>query len=145
MITPMKPLVRLFIMAILFVAFSGCDGYKHATIPEVDVNFSIYPNDAQYAALNHIGGYMYFTGGVAGIVIYRLDGATFLAYDRACPYDWRDQDAWICVEESGLTLIDNHCGSRFNILDGGVINGPAQFPLKSYKTRFDGYVLRVYN
>ncbi|MBP5710190.1 MAG: hypothetical protein J6W84_04365 [Bacteroidales bacterium] len=144
----MKKCCRDFVFAfccVLAVAFGGCGGYKHATIPEVDVNFTIYPNDASYAALNHIGGYMYFTGGVAGIVIYRLDGGTFLAYDRACPYDWEDKEAWIKVESSGLTLIDEHCGSRFNILDGGVIEGPAQFPLKCYKTRFDGMVLRVYN
>lgn len=138
--------LSLFLLLFSTLALCCCDGYKHATIPEVNVNFTIHPNDAQYAALNHVGGYMYFTGGVAGIIIYRLDVSTFLAYDRACPYDWdKSKDAWICVEESGLTLADAHCGSRFNILDGGVISGPAQFPLKTYKTRYDGMILRVYN
>lgn len=144
----MKQWCHSLLLSLLFVVvtlFFGCDGYKHATIPEVDVNFTIYPNDASYAALNHIGGYMYFTGGVAGIIVYRLDGGTFLAYDRACPYDWEDRDAWIIVESSGLTLTDEHCHSRFNILDGGVIDGPSQFPLKCYKTRYDGMILRVYN
>lgn len=125
--------------------FFRCHGYEHPTIPEVKVNFTIYPNSVNYLDLNYIGGYMYFTGGVAGIIVYRLDYSTFCAYDRACPYDWEDRDAWIVVEESGLTLIDPHCGSRFNIIDGSVINGPSKHPLKTYKTRYDGMILRVYN
>lgn len=141
----MKALKRDFISLMLILTVCSCGGYKHSTIPDVDVNFTIYPNDAAYAPLNHIGGYMYLTGGVAGIIVYRLDVSTFLAYDRACPYDWEDTNAWICVDESGLTLSDANCGSQFNILDGGVISGPSPYPLKPYKTRFDGMILRVYN
>lgn len=141
----MKGLRWIFCSLMMLLTICACDGYKHSTIPERDVNFTIYPNDAAYAPLNHVGGYMYFTGGVAGIIVYRLDVGTFLAYDRACPYDWQDSHAWIWVDESGLTLSDSLCGSQFNILDGGVISGPSPYPLKTYKTRFDGMILRVYN
>lgn len=136
----------IFIAAIVVFCFffTRCD-IDHPTIPEVKVNFTIYPNNVDYVNLNYYGGYMYFTGGVAGIVVYRLDNTTFFAYDRACPYDWEEHDAWIWVEESGLTLIDRHCGSRFNILDGSVISGPAKYPLKMYRTRYDGMILKVYN
>ena len=122
-----------------------CNGYEHPTIPEVAVNFTIYPNSVDYLDLNYYGGYVYLTGGVAGIIVYRLDYSTFFAYDRACPHDWQDREAWIKVEESGLTLIDEHCGSRFNILDGSVVNGPSKYPLKAYRTRYDGMILKVYN
>lgn len=142
MIKKIKFITYVFI---LFIGFNQCNGYEHETIPRVKVNFTIYPDDVNYLDLNHSGGYVYLTGGVAGIIVYRVDQTTFLAYDRACPYDWEDMDAWICVEESGLTLIDENCGSRFNILDGSVINGPAQFPLLNYKTSYDGRRLRVYN
>ncbi|SRR5574344_196147 len=142
MIKKIKP---IFYILSLFVLLNQCKGYDHETIPSVSVNFTIYPDNVNYLDLNHIGGYMYFTGGVAGIIVYRIDQTTFMAYDRACPYDWEDTDAWIEVEESGLTLIDKNCGSRFNILDGSVINGPAQYPLLYYKTSYDGRRLRVYN
>jgi len=128
-----------------FLLLVSCNGYEHETIPTVQVDFSIYPNDVTYYSLNHYGGHMYFTGGVRGIIIYRLDQYTFMAYDRACPYDWEDDDSWIWVEESGLTLIDSCCGSRFNVLDGSVVNGPAIYSLKHYSTTFDGVKLRVYN
>ncbi len=134
-----------FLVIVSFLILFQCEGYKHPTIPEVDVNFTVYPNSVNYLDLNYIGGYMYFTGGVNGIIIYRLSTDVFCAYDRACPYDWENSSAWIVVEESGLTLSDQHCGSQFNIIDGGVIRGPAKFPLKTYKTRYDGMILRVYN
>lgn len=130
---------------LIAILYSGCGGYEHETIPTVKVNIMIYPDDITYAGLNYIGGHEYLTGGVAGIVVYRLDWTTFMAYDRACPYDWEDQDAWIKVDESGIILVDEHCTSRFSILDGAVIKGPAQYPLKFYKTTYDGKRLHIYN
>lgn len=134
----------LFILTIA-VLFGRCGGYEHETIPNVRVNFTIYPDDVTYYNLNFIGGYEYFTGGVAGIIVYRIDMSTFIAFDRACSYDWEEPEAWLWVEESGLTIYDQHCGSRFNILDGSVINGPAKFPLKYYKTNYDGRRLRIHS
>jgi hypothetical protein len=109
------------------------------------VDFTIYPNDVMYYRLNTYGGYEYFTGGVSGIVVYRLDEWTFMAYDRSCTYDWEDNTSWIWVHPNGIMLIDSVCGSTYNILDGNVISGPAIWPLYSYKTRYDGVQLRVYN
>ncbi|MDL2311691.1 hypothetical protein LJC68_02290 [Bacteroidales bacterium OttesenSCG-928-B11] len=129
----------------LLIMASGCGDYVHPTIPNVHVDFTIYPNDPNYPGLNYFGGHEYFTGGVNGIVIYRIDYETFAAYDRACPYDWENPDAWICVDPSGLVLIDSCCGSRFNILDGLPINGPSELPLKYYKTRYNGNRLRIYS
>lgn len=132
----------VFLLALLF---TRCEGYQHATIPNVKVNFTIFPDDVQYYKLNFIGGYEYFTGGVAGIIVYRIDYQTFVAYDRACPYDWENADSWLVVDESGIMITDPECGTRFNILDGSVIDGPSQYPLKYYKTNYDGRRLRIYN
>ena len=142
----MKKYLRLtFAMLVLAVLFIRCNGYEHETIPNVQVNFTIYPDNVNYYNLNYIGGYEYFTGGVAGIIIYRIDMTTFVAYDRACPYDWEDPKAWLEVDESGLMIVDQHCGSRFNILDGSVIDGPAMYPLMMYHTSYDGRRLRIYS
>jgi len=137
----MKFRIILFSLPLLLI---GCK-YEHETIPYVNVNFTIYPDDVTYAPLNHTGGYMYFTGGVNGVVVYRVNFENFVAYDRACPYDWTDSDSWICVDESGLILQDSCCSSQFNILDGTVISGPAYLPLKFYRTTYDGRRLRVHN
>ena len=130
---------------ILILLFGRCNGYEHETIPNVRVNFTIYPDNVNYYNLNFIGGHEYFTGGVAGIIVYRIDMSNFVAYDRACPHDWEEPDAWLSVDESGLMIVDEHCGSRFNILDGSIIDGPSRFHLKCYKTSYDGRRLRIYS
>ncbi|MCR5115741.1 MAG: Rieske (2Fe-2S) protein [Bacteroidales bacterium] len=132
-------------MAALVLLLVACNGYEHETIPNVRVNFTIYPDNVNYYNLNYIGGHEYFTGGVAGIIVYRIDGNTFVAYDRACPHDWEDPAAWLEVDESGIMIVDNHCGSRFNILDGSVIQGPSRYNLRMYHTSYDGRALRIYS
>lgn len=142
----MKRIFRLGLCALaMAVLLVSCNGFEHETIPNVSVNFTIYPDNVNYYNLNYIGGYEYFTGGVAGIIVYRIDMNTFVAYDRACPHDWEDPAAWLEVDESGLMIIDKHCGSRFNILDGSIIDGPTRYNLKYYHTSYDGRRLRIYN
>ena len=141
----MKHFLRIF-LAIIFFSVLGCEGYKHPNLPNVWVNFWVYPNDVTYPDLNYYGGHMYFTGGVNGVVVYRLSEWDFTAFDRACPYDWDDEDEpRVGVENDGITLKCEKCGSLFNILDGGVITGPAKFPLKPYHTKYDGMRLRVHS
>ena len=88
---------------------------------------------------------MYFTGGFQGVVVYRIGEWEFAAFDRACPYDWDHEDSWIWVEDNGIILRCERCGSQFNILDGGVVSGPSRFPLRRYYTKFDGMRLRVHS
>ncbi|MBO4504076.1 MAG: hypothetical protein J5730_04635 [Bacteroidales bacterium] len=137
-----KLLVTLCLAMPLLVC---CDMYNHPTIPKAHVDFVIYPNDVMYYRLNTYGGYEYFTGGVNGIVVYRLDEWNFMAFDRACSYDWDELDSWLWVAPDGLRLIDSLCGSTFNILDGNVLGGPAVYPARRYATRFDGARLRIYS
>ena len=137
-----KLLIILCLAAPLLVC---CDMYNHPTIPNAKVDFIVYPNDVMYYRLNTYGGYEYFTGGVNGIVVYRLDEWTFMAYDRACSYDWEDHESWLWVAPDGLRLVDSLCGSTFTILDGNVLGGPAIYPARRYATRFDGARLRIYS
>lgn len=133
---------KLFFL--IFLVFNACT-YEHPTVPNVSVDFTIWPNDPNYYELIHYGGYVYVTGGVDGIIIYRLDEMTFKAYDRACPYDWETSNNLLWVDDDRLTIYHEDCGSRFNIIDGTVVEGPARTPLKYYRTRYDGAKLRIYN
>jgi nitrite reductase/ring-hydroxylating ferredoxin subunit len=132
------------VLLLLFLS-SKCNNSTHQTIPYIEVDFTIYPNSVQYADLTHYGGHIYLTGGVSGIVVYRINETDFAAYDRACPYDWQENTSRLEVDASGLLLVHQTCGSTFNILDGSVIRGPANYPLKRYRSYFDGMALRIYN
>lgn len=136
-----KPIFFLTLLCLLF----GCGGYQHPTFPNEPVNFDINPNEITYQNLNWAGGSEYFTGGVNGIVVFRIDDWTFSAFDRACPHDWDLAGARINVEPDGLTLRCPRCNSLYNILDGSKIFGPSKYPLKPYFTKFDGMRLRVHS
>ncbi|MCL1850954.1 MAG: Rieske 2Fe-2S domain-containing protein [Bacteroidetes bacterium] len=136
--------VKYIFFAILFGLAAKC-GNGDYPIPRVLFNFYVYPDEVTCLNLNYIGGHEYFTGGVSGVVVYRLSDWEFTAFDRACPHDWDDPDSWIWVEEDGITLKCQNCGSLFNILDGSVIIGPSKYPLRQYYTKYDGVRLRVHS
>jgi nitrite reductase/ring-hydroxylating ferredoxin subunit len=139
----LKPTTKLLLISLLFLLL-GCGKYECNNFPRVSVSLPpIYPNDVMYYNLNWAGGHENFTGGVQGIVVFRVDDWSFTAFDRACPYDWDHEDSWIWVEPDGITLKCQLCHSMFSILDGGIISGPSECPLRQYFTRFDGMILRV--
>jgi len=135
-----------FFLAILFLLATSCGGYDHPNFPKVPVDFSLYPDDALVINLNYIGGHEYFTGGVNGVVVFRIDQWSFSAFDRACPHDWDHVDEpRVWVEEDGITLRCEKCKTLYNILDGSVITGVSKYPLKPYYTNYDGVKLRIYS
>ncbi|NVN94264.1 MAG: hypothetical protein HXX18_03165 [Bacteroidetes bacterium] len=135
---------KLSFFLFLFFSFFSCSKDENETIPYVYVNFSIQPNSTLYQKLNTVGGWEYLTGGYNGIVVYRQSQDEFVAFDRACPYDYKNS-CRIVVESSFTTTIDSCCGSRFLLNDGSPFKGPASVSLKKYKTYYDGSSLHISN
>jgi hypothetical protein len=143
--TRWKELIFKFQFVWLACFIMSC-GFNDNPIPPVPVDFTIYPNEVIYLDLNYDGGHMYFTGGVNGIVVYRISEMLgFSAFDRACPYDWENKEAYLVVNESGIILECRQCGTLYNILDGSVIKGSSKYPLKQYYSKYDGMRLRIHN
>jgi nitrite reductase/ring-hydroxylating ferredoxin subunit len=114
-------------------------------IPYVRVDIYIYTTDPNFVNLNAVGGWVYITGGSRGIIVYRSSNTEFKAYDRHCPYKPEDACGRVEVDSSNIQVVDPCCGSKFLLPDGGVTQGPAGMPLKSYGTSFDGSVLHIYD
>ncbi len=136
---------RLALLLVVVLLFSSCKKDDKEYVPNVYVNFQIEPNSTMYLGLNMVGGWIYVTGGVSGIILYRESQEVFKAYDRACPYDYDVTGSIVEMEPSGLTMIDSLCGSRYIITDGSVLSGPTKSGLKAYRTSYDGRLLYVYN
>ncbi len=131
-----KTPVFLFLVS-FFLFFISCNESKNP-IPVVPVDFYIHiDSDPSFYNLQTIGGYVYVTGGVSGILIYRSSTDEFKAYERACPYD--PDCGKIYVDEGSLNAVDSTCcKSEFSLLlDGAVSKGPAQFPLRQYQCIYD--------
>jgi len=140
-----KILTFLSFLFIFLLITPQCKKDKQETIPYAYVNFYVNVTSTQYLGLNNIGGYVYVTGGVRGIIIYRRSSDEFKAFERDCPYKPSSSSAIIEVDNSGVIAVDSSCGSQFLLIDGSIVKGPATITLKQYQTSFDGTNLHVYN
>jgi hypothetical protein len=131
------------VLAILFLTSCNDEVYP---IPNVPVNININLDLPAYNALNSPGGFAYANGGSRGLVIYR-DFDKFVALDRHSTYESEKECAIVHVDPDNIfELVDTCSGSRFSIVSGVVIQGPAKFGLKQYNTYWDGaYTVNVFN
>ena len=110
-------------------------------VPNVAVSFSIDLNNPQYVSLATVGGWMYVTGGYDGIIVYRQTAATFLAFDRGCPYDCEtNSKAIVTVSTNNIFAVCPVCGTQYSLSGGGAVSnkGPGTIALKQYNTTYDG-------
>lgn len=126
-----------FVFIIASLLFSCKKDTKAGQIPNVYVNFYIYLNDPSFAVLNSVGSAVLVTGGVKGIIIYRSTFDTFTALERCSSYKPSDFCA-VNIDSTGVNAIDPCSLSKFSLIDGSVVKGPANLPLKTYQTFFDG-------
>lgn len=140
--------LSFFILCALLFAFSCKKKSKDTNdnpVPSVPVNLTIYPGDPLNFKLQGIGGWMYFGGGINGIVIYRKSEQEFVAIERSSSHLPKDPKAAVQVQSNNFTLRDTISGSEWRIFDGTVTKGPAEWPLRLYGANFDGNALRVSN
>ncbi len=108
--------------------------------PDIILNLGL----PEFNALKGDGGiYSIPDKGVRGILIYRKNSTTYLAYERNCSYHPNDACATVEAHSSNLFMIDICCGSSFGFDDGIPTGGPAWRPLRIYKTFLDGSDLTI--
>ncbi len=98
----------------------------------------------EYNSLKTDGGFKELnTGGVRGIILYRVNSATYFAYERNCSYRPNEACATVNVHNSGLFMTDPCCNSSFNFSDGNPSGGPAWRQLQRYRTQLSGSTLTI--
>ncbi|MEO6903718.1 MAG: hypothetical protein ABI315_11320 [Bacteroidia bacterium] len=141
----MKHLFYFIFISIFLISSIQCKKEKRDDIPYTAVNLFIYTDDPSYIALSTIGGWVYVSGGVRGLIVYRKSNSEFMAYERNCTYKPNEPCSTIMVNNTNIIAVDTCCKSQFSIYDGSVLKGPATWPLKAYNTTYEGNVLRIYN
>lgn len=106
-------------------------------VPYTPINIVIYVNDPLNFKLQTPGGWMYFNGGASGLVVYRKTAADFVVLDRTSTYDPDNFDARVKVQSDAFTCKDTISGSKWQIVDGAVMSGPATLPLRLYANTFE--------
>jgi nitrite reductase/ring-hydroxylating ferredoxin subunit len=136
---------RLLIIFIFISLLYNCKKENDNYVPVVTVDLYLHINLPSYINLQSVGGWVYVSGGVRGILVYRKTTTEFMAYDRNCTYQSSDPCATVYVDNTNIIATDTCCHSKFSIVDGSVLQAPAGIPLKRYNTTFDGSVVHVYN
>jgi len=114
-------------------------------VPYQAVDITMYPNDPLNIKVQGIGGWMYVTGGINGIVLYRKSQEEFVAIERTSSALPSNPAARVNVLSDNFTLKDSISGSEWRIIDASVKKGPAEWPLRIYGTTYNGNSLRIKN
>jgi hypothetical protein len=142
---------RLIISLVLSAFLVGsCKKSKHQNVadnpvPYVPVSITLYPNDPLNLPVQGIGGWMYINGGINGIVLYRKSEQEFIAIERTSSQLPDDPKARVVVLKDNFTLADTVSNSHWRLIDGTVVQGPAEWSLRLYGTTYDGNALRIRN
>jgi nitrite reductase/ring-hydroxylating ferredoxin subunit len=141
----------------IFVVFSSCNKNKNDVIPDVYVDFTLDLNDPEFVSLNALGGadtvnartnnWGTFAAGYDGngIIIYRGPDE-FYAYDRTCPHDYAVNGISVRLKIDFTLAVCPKCGTKYALAAFGTpASGIGRYPMKNYRTSFDGRFVRVWN
>jgi hypothetical protein len=98
----------------------------------------------EYQSLAVVGGYKEINSiGVRGVIVYRLNASTYLAFERNCSFRPNEACATVNVHSSSLYMIDPCCNSSFSFDNGSPTGGAASRPLRQYDTQLVGSELTI--
>lgn len=118
---------------------------RNHPVASIPVDVTLYPNDPLHFSIQAIGGWKYIPGGLNGIIVYRKSQQEFVALERTSSYYPDKASAKVIVLPDNFTCKDTISGSKWQIFDGTVIEGPAEWALRLYGTSYDGNALRIKN
>jgi nitrite reductase/ring-hydroxylating ferredoxin subunit len=152
--------IRFFlIICALTLILSSCNK-KNDVIPDTYVNFTLNLNDPEFVSLigfgasvtidSHTNNWGSGAAGYDGNGIIICSGVEeFYAYDRTCPHDYVVNSLSIKVNidpTNSMIAICPKCGTKYGLTVGGTpASGVGRYPLKNYKTSFQGNYVMVWN
>jgi len=138
----MKNLTLLFLG---FILIASCSKDIESSVPNVPVNITLNLDNPAYMQLNSVGGSITIVGGNRGIIVYRKGQLEYVAIERTCAYQSTDTCAYVSIDSAISSVGCRCCGSRYQLLDGAPIKGPANASLRLYQTNLKDRYLYIYN
>jgi hypothetical protein len=152
--------IRLFSITIALALILSSCSKKNDVIPDTYVNFTLNLNDPEFVNLSGFGGSVTvdshtnnWGSGAAGfngngiIICYGVE--EFYAYDRTCPHDYavNNLSVRVNIDPANSTIaVCPKCGTKYGLTVGGTpASGIGKYPLKNYRTVFQGNYVTVTN
>lgn len=116
-------------------------------VPTVAVDEYLNLNLPEYVNLNAINNWVYYNyAGNRGLIVVRTSPTDFAAFERTCTYDPSITTAFVQGIPNDIFCIDSTCMSKFSIIDGSVVSGPASQPLLQYRAELlSNNILHIFN
>lgn len=145
----MKKIIAFILFSFFFFLCGSCKKKTKNTsdhpVASVPVQITVYPGDPLNFKIQSVGGWIYVSGGINGVIVYRKSQEEFVAIERSSSELPDNPKAAVQVQSNNFTLRDTISGSEWRIFDGSITKGPAQWPLRLYGANFDGNALRITN
>jgi nitrite reductase/ring-hydroxylating ferredoxin subunit len=153
--------VTIFLITVALIALvCSCKKSENDVIPDTYIDFTLDLSDPEFVALNSLGGSVTVNARTNnwGLRAAGFDGNgiivcawvdEFYAYDMTCPHDYINSGLSIKLNIdplSSMFAICPECGTKYALTAGGTpASGPGKYPLKNYRTNYDGRFVRVWN
>ena len=129
---------KLVWSGLLLLLYFGCkeEISPVSPIPDVVVQEQVNLNSVSTQELKlGDGRFIYISGGIRGIILYRKSTDIYLAFERKSPYRMEDTCGVITVPSSRFYMEDTCHKCTFG-WDGRPQSGPCRDILKQYKVQF---------
>jgi nitrite reductase/ring-hydroxylating ferredoxin subunit len=146
-----------FLIVVVQLIFVACENEKNDVIPDVYINFIMDLHDPEFLSLSGIGGSVYISASTNnygpsaagyngnGLIVHCGPDA-YYAYDRTCPHDFAVNGQSVRVNIDFMLAVCPVCSTKYALSAGGTpAEGIGQYPLKNYRTSFDGRFITVWN
>jgi nitrite reductase/ring-hydroxylating ferredoxin subunit len=139
--------IGLFLILIIAAGCKKENQNQQLGIPYVNVDQYVLLNLPTNLGLNSVGGWAYVTAGSRGIVVYHRTFDEFVAFDRHCTWQPEQSCGQVSIDTSTNVFLNCACcTSKFSLIDGSTINGPATQGLLQYKAQLTNqFTLHIYN
>ena len=135
--------MKIRILTLFCLLFFSCqkeEDYIQNVMVNIDLNLTL----PEFSDLQTVGNYIFITGGVKGIIVYRQGFDSYKTYDRNCSFEPSLSCARIDSVNSSIAIC-KCCNSKFLLSDGTPFDGPALLPLKQYQNNLSEDFLYIYN
>lgn len=143
--------MKKVLIAILFIVglsiFQSSCNKNNQNIPYVAIDSYLNLNLPAYINLNGVGGWTYVSGGNDGLIVYRQTQNNFMIFDRYCTYNVNGSCGAATVDSNNISITCECDGSKYQLFDGAVIQGPATVNLHQYRFEYSESQnqLHIYN
>ncbi|MDD2203781.1 MAG: hypothetical protein PHU62_01860 [Bacteroidales bacterium] len=144
---------KIITLTLIAIALTSCTQYS-GNVPEVgefSQTYDLYLTSNQDLCTIY-GSIIDTTIGYRGVLVFRnaYEGLPddFLAFDMACSHDPFEHGATVTWERWGVIVECPVCGTKYLLINYGwpiENSGPSVYPLRQYKTFFDGRYVTVSN